>query len=219
MKGLLFRDGQSALTILNCGSAFLFVFSLSQVCGHCAAFYTTVQIAAWTTTGDRIENARAELKSVMGNETYDGTGKLVKLFVPTGEYVLEVSAPGFQKRRQILQAYQPRVFRSVALPIVPVDPSMMSGLTGRVRNYKGDLRNLRVRLMGLYGTELQESIPDERGSFTFPADEGAYLLLIVADVAEGPSIIDLKPMRIVGNQTVTIDLKGRLGELILRHTP
>ncbi len=39
--------------------------------------------------------------------------------------------------------------------------------------------------MALYGDELWEAVPDRQGSFAFPAAEGAYLLLFVADVEKG----------------------------------
>jgi hypothetical protein len=92
----------------------------------------------------------------------------------------------------------------------------MPGLTGVVQNYKGNIRNLRVRLMGLYGDELWEAVPDEHGAFRLPADEGAYLLLVVADLEKGIAIIDSRPVVIpVGKeQSVTVDLEGVRGTLV-----
>lgn len=180
------------------------------------AYSTVVQIAGWTTTGERLDKIWAVLTPVGGNEKYAGSGKLVELSVPTGEYILQVDAPGFEARRQILKAYQPNVFRSVALPVAYIHGQMASGLTGTVRNYDGQIRDLRVRLMGLYGNELRESVVDAQGSFSFPADEGAYILLIVADVKKGIVLVDSRPLRILGKEIITVDLAGKHGTLIPR---
>ena len=108
-------------------------------------------------------------------QKYFGNGRDVKLGVPTGEYMLTVEASGFQTKRQLLKAYQPVVFRSVALPVAWIHGQTTSSLTGTVRNYDGDVRGLRVRLLGLYGTGLREAALDSRASFNFPADDSAYL--------------------------------------------
>ena len=73
--------------------------------------------------------------------------------------------------------------------------------------------------MGLYGDQLWEAVPDEQGSFRFPADDGAYLLVIVADLAKGVAIIESKPIRLpLGTQqTLNIDLKGRHGTVVLQE--
>ena len=42
-----------------------------------------------------------------------------------------------------------------------------------------------------------------------------YLLLIVADLGEAVAVIDSLPVRIVGKESITIDLKGRHGATIL----
>ena len=194
----------------------LLVFVLSRAYGQSSASNSTiVQIAAWTTTGERIEKIWAVLTPGAGGKEYKGSGKLVEISAQTGEYILQVSAPGFRMRRQVLRAYQPSVFRSVALPIAPPHGSLESSLTGTVRNYDGDIRSVRVRLMGLYGDELYESVPDEQGSFKFPVDEGVYLLVIVADVEKGLAIIDTQPVVIPygKEQTVTVDLKEKHGTL------
>jgi hypothetical protein len=108
-----------------------------------------------------------------------------------------------------LKVYQPAVFRSVTLPVAWVHGQTVSGLTGTVLNYDGDIRNLRVRLIGLYGNELRESVLDAQGSFGFPADAGEYLLLVVADLENGIAIVDSQLVRILGEEKITIDLKGK----------
>lgn len=177
---------------------------------------TVVRVAGWTNTGERIERIWVVISSQNGKEKYTGNGRDVELSVPTGDYVLEVAAPGFQSKRQMLKAYQPTVFRSVALPVALLHGQAASGLKGTVLNYGGDIRDLRVRLMGLYGNELRESLPDEQGSFSFPADEGTYLLLIVADLKKGIAIIDSQPVVIPRGkqQTFTVDLKGKRGTVV-----
>jgi hypothetical protein len=49
------------------------------------------------------------------------------------------------------------------------------------------------------------------GSFSFSADEGPYILLVVADSEKGVSIVDSKPVRIKGETGVDIDLGGKKG--------
>jgi hypothetical protein len=198
--------------------AALMFFVLSQAYGQSIQESSTVvRIAGWTTRGERIEKIWVVVSARDGKEKYTGSGRDVELSVPTGEYVLQVEAPGFQSQRQMLKAYQPAVFRSVALPVARLHGQTTSSLTGTVQNYDGNIRDLRVRLMGLYGDQLWEAVPDEQGSFRFPADEGAYLLVIVADMEKGVAIIDSKPIRMpLGKQqTLTIDLKGKHGTVLL----
>lgn len=198
-------------------TAAVVIIALAQAYGQTGETYSTmVRIAGWTTNGERIEKIWVVLSSRDRQEKYTGNGRDVQLAVPTGEYMLQVEAPGFQSKRQLLKAYQPLVFRSVALPIARLHGQGSSGIRGTVRNYVGDIRDLRVRLMGLYGDELWEAVPDARGSFWFPADEGAYLLLVVADAEKEISIIDSQPVVIplAKEQAVTVDLKGKSGALI-----
>jgi hypothetical protein len=197
--------------------AALLLLALSQAYGQSSeASSTVVRIAGWTTTGERIERIWVVVSSEDGKEKYGGNGREVALSVPTGEYVLQVEAPGFQSKRQILKAYQPRVFRTVALPVARLHGQAVSGLKGTVLNYPGDIRDLRIRLMGLYGNELCESVPDAQGSFSFPVDEGAYLLLVVADLKKGIAIVDSQPVVIpLGKErTIAVDLKGKRGTVV-----
>lgn len=196
----------------------LLLFTLSRAYGQSSeAHSTVVRIAGWTTSGERIEKIWVVVSSRDGKEKYTGNGRDVELSVPTGEYVLQVEAPGFQSKRQILKAYRPEVFRSVALPVARLHGQTASSLTGTVQNYDGNIRDLRVRLMGLYGNELWESYLDEKGSFRFPADEGAYILVLLADLEKGVAIIGSQPVRILlgKEQTVVIDLKGKQTKSVL----
>jgi hypothetical protein len=208
--------------MIRFSQAVLLLFALSQAYGQSSEESSTmVRIAGWTTTGERIEKIWVVVSSRDGKEKYTGSGRDVELSVPTGEYVLQVEAPGFQSKRQMLKAYQPGVFRSVALPVARLHGQTASGLTGTVQNYAGDIRALRVRLVGLYGDELWEAVPDAQGSFRFPADEGAYLLLVVADLEKGLAIIDSRPVRVpLGQeQAITIDVKGKQGTLVPKPAP
>lgn len=195
----------------------LLLFALAQGYGQSGdANSTTVRISGWTTTGERIEKIWVVVASRDGKEKYTGNGQDVELSVPTGEYVLQVEAPGFQSKRQMLKTYQPAVFRSVVLPVARLHGQIASGLRGTVKNYDGNIRDLRVRLTGLYGDELWEAVPNEQGSFRFPADEGAYFLLVVADLEKRITIINSQPIHIpFGKQQIlTIDLKGKHGIVI-----
>src|SRR5690349_399274 len=112
---------------------------------------TALRVEAWTSKGVRVEKIWVVASSLDGHEKYTGNGRDVELPLPTGEYVLQVEAPGFQSKRQILKAYQPVVFRSVTLPVAWVHGQSESRFSGKVVGYKGDLSKVRVRLMALYG--------------------------------------------------------------------
>ena len=203
--------------MIRFSQAVLLLFALSQAYGQSSEESSTVvRIAGWTATGERIEKIWVVVSSRDGKEKYTGSGRDVELSVPTGEYVLQVEAPGFESKRQMLRAYQPAAFRSIVLPIARLHGQTASGLRGTVQNYEGNVRDLRVRLMALYGNELWEAVPDEQGTFRFPADEGAYLLLVVADPGKGIDIIDSQPVVIAlgKEQAITVDLKGKHGALI-----
>ena len=177
---------------------------------------TVLHVAAWTAGGERIQRIWVSVSSLDGREKFAGSGRDVNLTVPAGEFMLQVAAPGFQTSRQLFRAYQPAIFRSAVLPVAWVHGQATPGLTGSVRNYDGDIRNLRIRLMALGGDELREAVPAADGSFTFPVDGGPYLLVTVADVENGTSIMDCKPIRILRSEAVIIDLKGKHGTLIPR---
>ena len=115
----------------------LLLFALSRAYGQSTEAYSTVvRIAGWTTTGERIEKIWVVVSSRDGKEKYTGSGRDVELSVPTGEYVLQVEAPGFESKRQMLTAYQPAVFRSVALPVARLHGQAASGLTGIVQKLR-----------------------------------------------------------------------------------
>lgn len=178
---------------------------------------TVVHVAAWTSTGERIKKVWAVLSSLDGRSKFTENGRDVQLSVPTGEYILLVEAPGFEAQRQIIKAYGPEVLRTVALPIAKMHGQRTASLAGTIRNYDGDTSRLRVRVVSLYGNELREARIDERGSFSFPVDEGLYLLMTVADVEEGIAMIDSRAVRLSGQQTIEIDLRGKHAVLVSAH--
>jgi hypothetical protein len=167
---------------------------------------TALRVAAWTSNGERLEKIWVVVSSLDGREKYTGNGRDVELPVPTGEYMLQVEAPGFQSKRQILKAYQPAVFRSVTLPVVWLHGQTRSRLSGKVVGYKGELSTVRVRLMALYGSEVMEAVPDRQGSVSFPADPGIYALVTVVDKEHGAVVADWREIRVTGAEIVMIDL-------------
>ena len=167
---------------------------------------TALRIAAWTPTGERVEKIWVVLSSFNGQEKYTGNGRDVELFMPPGDYILQVEAPGFESKRQVLRAYGPATFRSVTLPVAGVHGQAKSSLSGRVIGYKGNLSTVRVRLMALYGTEVREAVPDKEGGISFPADPGIYILVTVVDKEDGAAVADWREVRITGSNVVTIDL-------------
>ena len=172
---------------------------------------TVLRVAAWTSSGERIEKIWVVVTSLDKKNKYTGNGRDVKLSVPVGQYVLRVEAPGFQSMRQMVTAYQPTVFRSFALAVAYLHGQMESTLSGKVVGYKGDLSTIRVRLMAaLYGCEVVEAVPDRGGIISFPVDSGVYALITIVDQVHGPKVADWREIRINGAETVTSDLTGFL---------
>src|SRR5690349_13031701 len=122
--------------------ATLLLLAFAQANGQSSqAPSTLVRINGWTTTGERIERIWVVLSSRDGQGKYSANGRDIELSVPTGDYVLQVEAPGFQSKRQMLRAYQPAVFRSIALPVARLHGQATARLTGTLQNYAGDVRD------------------------------------------------------------------------------
>jgi hypothetical protein len=180
--------------------------------------WATVEVAAWTAIGDRIEKISVVLTPVTGGQDFKASGRLAKLSVPTGDYIMRVDAEAFRTRRQLMHVYQPVVFQTVSLRIAQVEasPPGSSLVKGSVRNYDGDFQELRVRLMPLYGAEVRESVPDKHGLFELVAENGFYLIVTVVDLARGGvAILDTKPVQIRDDTVITIDLQGKRPERVL----
>ena len=168
---------------------------------------TLFRVAGWTPAGDRLNKIWVTMSSSSGREKFAANGRDVEMRIPTGTYLLDVEAPGFAKRQQIVKALQPSTFRSAVLPVAPLHGDTPTIITGSVHNYDGNLRNVRIRLMPLYGAEIQESLINADGGFSFPADNGQHLLLVIADLKAGATILYSRLLRIDGSQVIPIDLK------------
>lgn len=216
LLGFVTRNSQQTLMNRSLYSVLLLLALTWTDTRLCQAYSTSLHVKAWTTKGERIDKIWIVLSSLNGQKKYTANGHDVQLSIETGEYELEVAAPGFRSNRQLFRAYTPTVFRSVALGVAWVHGQDLPGLEGTVRNYAGDMRTLRVRLTGLYGGDVWEAIPDKHGLFHFPADEGVYQLLTVADVEKGLIILDSRHLIIPYSevQNVVIDLERNNGTLI-----
>src|SRR5581483_11632681 len=109
-------------------------------------------------------------------------------------------------RHELVEVYDPMFFRTVALPLART-AALPSGLNGTVKNYDGELRTLHIRLMALYGSEVYETLSDANGTFSFLADEGLYMLVIIADGDKLRTLLESKPVLIPpfkGNQSRSI---------------
>ena len=172
---------------------------------------SVVHIETWGPDGRKIERAWVVLTALGGSEAYKGSGVQIAVRAPTGLYTLQVDSPGFEGRRELLRVYEPDVFRTVILNVARLDSQDAGRLAGVVHNYDGDPRVLRMRLVSLYGNELRESRLDAHNSFSFPVDQGYYMLLTVADLVGGPRVLDTKSIRITAKEAVAIDLKHNGG--------
>jgi len=199
-------------------SAFLLFLLSRAYCQPDGGDAAEVRVAGWTTSGERLERIWVVVSTLDCRDAHKGNGRDVVLSVPVGEYVLRVAAPGFQTTRQMLRVYRPSVFRSVVLPVASIHGQTESGLTGTVRHHGVDDRNLRIRLMSLYGDEVWECVPDADGSFRFPANAGAYFLVVVADLPEGLSVLYSEPVRIAHGKrlSVSVDLNRNRGTPVPR---
>ncbi len=97
------------------------------------------------------------------------------------------------------------------LPVAYIYGQTVPNLSGKIVEYHGDLSLLRVRLISMYGSDVQEARPNEGGNFDFPVDNGSYVLMSVIDGEGGPIVADWRNIRIQGRQSVTIDL-GKLSK-------
>jgi hypothetical protein len=171
--------------------------------------YSSVEIDVRDTNGDRLDTASVVLSPTYGGKNWEASGKVpVKMMVPTGLFTMQADAHGFETRRELLRVYYPRVLRTITL-LDAYHGLLNSGLTGSVRNYPADRNTLRVRLVALYGNELMETAVDKRGSFSFPADPGFYLLMTIDDRQGTPSILDSRAIRVQGKESIVVDLKGK----------
>jgi hypothetical protein len=179
-------------------------------------YRATVQIRPHTPNGDLVTDFFVKLKLLnRPGDTpvsvhYLGAAIEKSDFsVETGDYLLEVNAPGFQSSRELLGVYQPRVLRTILLRLgYEFDEYSLSG---HVRGYPGSLGKVRIHLTSLYGNVLRESTVDRDGSFYFPAQRGPFLLLAIADEPAGPAILESMPIVIKGKEVVTLDLSGKAG--------
>lgn len=179
-------------------------------------YRATVQIRPHTPNGDLVAEFYVTLKNLYRpNDTpisihYQGAIIEQNDFsAETGDYILQVNAPGFQTSRELLRVYQPKVLRTVLLRLgYEFDEYSLSG---RVTGYPGNLAKVRIHVTSLYGNVLRESTVDHDGSFYFPVQWGPFLLLAIADESGGPVILDSMPVVIKGKEVVTLDLSGKAG--------
>lgn len=175
------------------------------------SYHATVQIRPHAPNGDLVTDFYVTMKLLNRDSDppipvhyRDSSIEKNDFSVETGDYLLTVDAPGFQRSREILSVYQPKVLRTVLLRLgYEMRPLSVSG---HVRNYRGKLRDVRIRLNSLYGNVLRESTLGNDGSFYFPAEWGTFLLLVLADEPKGPFILDSRTIVVAGEEVVTIDL-------------
>jgi hypothetical protein len=171
----------------------------------------TVRIVARTTIGDRIENINVELTPITGGQHYSFSGKS-DIAVSPGGYILRTEAHGFLSQTQLLKVFEANVLRTVMLPVMVPDAYQQTKINGSVKNYAGNLQDIRIRINSLYGDEVRESNLDSRGMFDIPVEAGSYAVLTLADLDNRLLILDSRFVHIVDNQRITIDLQGRSGE-------
>ena len=162
-------------------------------------YYSIVRIEAFTSGGNPLDSFAVNFEPIIGtDEKFSSTGnKFIELKIPTGIYRLTTRAPGFENRSEVIRVYSPKVLHTVAFPPVIPHVSTYVSLLGKVENYEGNFGNLRVRLMALFGNEVQESSVEPDGSFQFPgADQGAYLLVTLKLIPNGAVILDSQPVRL-----------------------
>lgn len=79
--------------MIRCVVALLF-FHLRAHAQTVEPLNTVVHVAAWTTTGERIDKIWVTVSSLDGTEKYTGSGRDVDLALPTGNYVSSLRASG-----------------------------------------------------------------------------------------------------------------------------
>jgi hypothetical protein len=167
---------------------------------------SAIRIEAFTSRGERIDKVFITAIPVRGGGDYRGRGRDVVLSVPEGTYAITVQSPGFRTTQRIVNVYGSSVLKTVLLPVASLHGQTSPNLSGQVVGFGGDPMRLRIRLVPMFGAELEEIHPDAGGRFSFRPDPGPYVLMAVVDGDFGPVIADFQQLTVVGRQEVTVDL-------------
>jgi hypothetical protein len=89
------RQGTQIMSGLARGYMLVLIVVVAACGQSLAPGEAALRVAAWTSRGERIEKIWVVVSSLDGRKRYMGNGRDVALSVPTGEYVLQVEAPGF----------------------------------------------------------------------------------------------------------------------------
>ena len=167
---------------------------------------SAVTIEAFTPTGDRIDKIYVIARPLAGSTEYKAEGRDALLSLPAGNYTLTVQAPGFRTTQRLLGCYGSPVLITIALPVAPLHGQRSPVLSGRIMGWRGNPMALRILLVPILGTELEQMHPDNHGSFSFRSDPGPYMVITVIDSTSGPRIADTREIIVTEAQEITIDL-------------
>jgi hypothetical protein len=175
-----------------------------------------VEIEGWNAEGHQVEALSLELTPVRGGQRYSASGKAhsISIHVPLGAYFLRVKSDGYRDIYQYLVVGSSKIFQTVMLSSDINDWADKAPLNGTITNYDGDVKALRVRLVGLYGNDFIESRVDSKGSFIFAIREGIYQLVTLADSNSEIRVLDVRGIAVHGLRKIVIDLKGKTPQVI-----
>jgi hypothetical protein len=162
-----------------------------------------VEIVVTTTFGEPAGRVLVVLSATGPNATFRQLGTTISFpQVPFGLYDLEVQASGFSTRHERVGVYQSEVHVWIGLAVSPSHAAERSEVTGRIIRQEGDRRDLWVRLVSRYSSDLLEDRVSPSGVFRLaPPEPGEYLLLVFAS----KDVIAIKPIDFFGGK-LTLDL-------------
>lgn len=171
------------------------------------AAIATVSVVVTDNFGYAVPGAKLTLTSVVPGEKFTGAGSEVKFErVPFGIYDINVELKGFLKRNERIDVSQHTLLLQIGIALGATHSQEQASLSGTIKwDAGGKRKNLWVRLMPIYSSELVEDAVDGSGKFELTGmAHGEYLLLLF----EGSRPLATEPVHILGGkQTVELNVK------------
>ena len=148
--------------------------------------------------GRPVPGAKLTLKSVVPGEQFAATGGEAEFDqVPFGVYDLDVRLPGFVARKERVDIRYPNLVLRIGLELGADHSYARSELSVSIRPDVKGRKDLWVRLMPLYSSDLIENAVDDSGKFELDGmPHGKYLLILF----QKDRVLAMKPVNVLGGK-------------------
>ena len=173
-----------------------------------APLWAEVKVIVSDTLGFSIPGARVTLTSVVTAEQFAAEGGEAKFHhIPLDLYNLEVNMPGFVTRKERVDIASAHLVLRVGLELGSIISKTPSELSVSIKPGVKGRRNLWIRLMPLYSSDLLENAVDSAGHFElYGMASGKYLLVLF----ENDEVLATKPVDVrSGKQSVELTLEAK----------